>query len=119
MWFLHPPQSRRRWHLFTWLAVVPAVVFVALVQVAGIGDEEHLASHGDVFEARVTYQHGWPLPWAERSLDYRLEGATLFGGMLGPVVNEASGELLTADWPTELSVAWGADWQVGEWSYLV
>ena len=28
----------------------------------------------------------------------------------------ASGELVEAAWFTELSAAWGADWQVGEWS---
>ncbi len=36
MWFLRPPNSRRRWHVFTWLAAVPALLFITLVQVAGV-----------------------------------------------------------------------------------
>ncbi len=40
MWLLHPPKSRRRWHVFTWLMAVPALVFVALVQVAGVEPDE-------------------------------------------------------------------------------
>ena len=35
MWLLRPPKSRWRWHVLTWLAAVPALGFVALVQVAG------------------------------------------------------------------------------------
>src|SRR5690606_4620317 len=40
MWLLPPPQSRRPWAVFTWLATVPAPGVVALVQVRGIGDSD-------------------------------------------------------------------------------
>ncbi len=82
MWFLHLPKSRLRWHLFTWLMAAPALVFVALVQVAGVesGDRELFETRpyptsGTTDDTRpdyaLEYEHGWPCTWLRRGLAYR------------------------------------------------
>ncbi len=93
MWLLHPPKSRLRWHLFTWLMAVPALVFVALVQVAGVKSDtasllgtqsratptvlprfsptgSFLAAANNLPDKVVEYTHGWPCPWLQRAFGY-------------------------------------------------
>ncbi len=111
MWFLHPPKSRRRWHVFTWLAALPALVFVALVQIAGVEDSrlELLTvkpywtdqvdpySGGGAFSIPGTplapvetdadwvteYLHGWPTPWLRRAVEFGGPGGITYHNLCG------------------------------------